>query len=200
MDTKPYLEYLDKEMTIMGILSAASVATPAGILNAIATKDNAVASAFWNVGESFIITASVYCLLAASCFYKQRSQLAWLYGQICLAEALHDKNSALAKVRDWLEEADSWGSWWPYSWGFTFLVAGFVDYLLVLFFFIALPRWPLLPAHAHTIKVYCWFACALGAVATASLQYYVLTRYKFSDDYWGEFRADVLRLISWRRK
>jgi hypothetical protein len=33
VDVKQYLEYLDKEMTIMGILSAVSVAAPAGILN-----------------------------------------------------------------------------------------------------------------------------------------------------------------------
>lgn len=30
---KDYREYLDKEMTIMGILSAVSVAAPAGVLN-----------------------------------------------------------------------------------------------------------------------------------------------------------------------
>jgi hypothetical protein len=29
--TKKYLEYLDKEMTIMGILSAVAIAAPAGI-------------------------------------------------------------------------------------------------------------------------------------------------------------------------
>jgi len=35
IDTKKYLEYLDKEMTIMGILSAIAIATPAGVLNAL---------------------------------------------------------------------------------------------------------------------------------------------------------------------
>jgi hypothetical protein len=42
MYTKKYLEYLDKEMTIMGILSAVCVAAPAGILNAVLSKDSEV--------------------------------------------------------------------------------------------------------------------------------------------------------------
>jgi hypothetical protein len=35
MEAKQYLEYLDKEMTIMGILSGVSVAVPAGILSTV---------------------------------------------------------------------------------------------------------------------------------------------------------------------
>jgi hypothetical protein len=55
MDTKKYLEYLDKEMTIMGILSAVCVAAPAGILNAVLSKDSDVKSMFWNPGHFFIV-------------------------------------------------------------------------------------------------------------------------------------------------
>ena len=32
MDTNNYLEYLDKEMTIMGVLSAVSVLAPGGLI------------------------------------------------------------------------------------------------------------------------------------------------------------------------
>ena len=87
MDTKPYLEYLDKEMTIMGILSAVFLAAPAGILGAIASKDRQVTIAFWNAGKLFIVAGSVFCIAAAFYFYKERSSLAWHYGQTCLNEA-----------------------------------------------------------------------------------------------------------------
>jgi len=39
LDPKHYLDYLDKEMTIMGILSAFCVAVVAALLNGIFTAD-----------------------------------------------------------------------------------------------------------------------------------------------------------------
>jgi hypothetical protein len=195
MDTRPYLEYLDKEMTIMGILSAASVAAPAGILGTLASKDGPLTTALWNAGSLFIVTASVLCVAAASCFYKERSQLAWLYGQICLTEALNESEEAPARLREWLSKADSWESWWPYSWGFTLLVAGAVEYLFAFFFLLVPPRWRWLSAHAHLFKLCCFCGCAVAAVLTVVLQYYVLTRYKFSENYWGDFRSDVIKFL-----
>jgi hypothetical protein len=195
MDTKPYLEYLDKEMTIMGILSAASIAAPAGILSTIVSKDGSLTTALWNAGPLFIVAASVLCVAAAFCFYKERSQLAWLYGQICLTEALNENEAVHARLREWLSQADSWESWWPYSWGFTFLVTGAVEYLFAFFFLLVPPRWSWLSAHVHLFKLCCFHGCAVVAALTIVLQYYVLTRYKFNDDYWGEFRSDVLKFL-----
>ena len=95
MHTKQYLEYLDKEMTIMGILSAVSVAAPAGILNTILGDPDGVKARLWDTGQFFILAGSVLCVIAA-------------YGQICLAEAVSDKKSSSKKLREWLLEADSW--------------------------------------------------------------------------------------------
>jgi hypothetical protein len=195
MDTKPYLKYLDKEMTIMGILSAASVAAPAGILGTIATKGGSLTTALWNAGPLFIVAASALCVAAASCFYKERSQLAWLYGQICLTEALNENGAVTAQLREWLRKADSWESWWPYSWGFTFLVTGVVEYLFAFFFLLIPPRWSWLSAHVHPFKLWCFNGCAAVAVLTLALQYYVLTRYKFSDHYWGDFWSNSVKFL-----
>jgi hypothetical protein len=107
MDAKQYLEYLDKEMTIMGILSAVAVAAPAGILSAVLANHNDVKTALWNTGQIFILAGSVLCIIAAFCFYKERSLLAWFYGQICLTEALTNKKSISARLGEWLREADS---------------------------------------------------------------------------------------------
>ena len=198
MHTKQYLEYLDKEMTIMGILSAVSVAAPAGILSTILADHDGVKARLWDAGQFFILVASVLCVIAALFFYKERSGLAWYYGQICLAEAVSDQKSSSQKLREWLLEADSWETWWPYSLGFTSLLAGMAEYLLAAFFFLAPPRWPWLLAHLGSVKVVAFSACPLVAVATAAMQWYVLTRYKFSDDYWGDFRSDMV--TGFRRK
>jgi hypothetical protein len=50
MDTTRYAEYLDKEMTIMGILSAVSLAAPAGILSVVLGDHGDVKTALWNTG------------------------------------------------------------------------------------------------------------------------------------------------------
>jgi hypothetical protein len=191
MDVKPYLEYLDKEMTIMGILSAASVAAPAGILNAALSKD--ARELLWNPEHFFIVMGSVLCVVAALLFYKERSQLAWYYGQICLTEALATKKSVAAELHEWLREADSWESWWPYSLGFTFLVTGFAEYLFAFFFLLTPSHWPWLVAHLHTFKLLALLACPIVASVASPLQWYVRTRYKFSDDAWADFGSDILK-------
>jgi hypothetical protein len=126
MDPKPYLDYLDKEMTIMGILSAFSVAAPAGILVTVIGKDSQVAASVWSSSQLFLIAASIVCVLAASLFYKQRSDLAWFYGQISLVQSRGGTDQKLTEQLDnWLKEADAWSTWWPYCCGFTCLVTGF---------------------------------------------------------------------------
>ena len=191
MDVKQYLEYLDKEMTIMGILSAVSVAAPAGILNASLSKD--ARALLWNPEHFFIVMGSVLCVVAALFFYKERSLLAWYYGQICLSEAVANKKSVAAELREWLRDADSWETWLPYCWGFTFLVAGFAEYLFAFFFLLTPSHWPWLVAHLHTIKILAFLACPILASVAAPLQWYVRTRYKFRDDAWADFGSDVLK-------
>ena len=187
MDTKRYVEYLDKEMTIMGILSAVSLAAPAGILNALLGEQNDVKKAFWDVGQFFIIGGSVFCVVASLLFYKQRSILAWYYGQICLHEALEHDTTRVVKLRKWLEDADSWATWWPYSWGFTALSAGLVEYLFALFFVLVPQHWRWLSVESHTVKWFAFCICPILTVGIGALQWYVLNRFKFSDTPWKEF-------------
>ena len=198
MEVKPYLEYLDKEMTIMGILSAASVAAPAGILNAALSKD--AQALLWNPEHFFIVMGSVLCVIAAMLFYKERSDLAWYYGQICLTEAIAEKKALGAELREWLRDADSWETWWPYCLGFTSLAAGIAEYLFAFFFLLAPSHWPWLATHLSTLKTLAFLACPILACVVAPVQWYVRTRYKFSDDAWTDFKSDLLkRLQSGRR-
>ena len=187
METTRYLEYLDKEMTIMGILSAVSLAAPAGILSALLGNHSELKTALWNAGQFFVVAGSVLCVVASLYFYKQRSILAWFYGQICLAEALEDKATQPGKLRNWLTDSDSWATWWPYSWAFTALITGFVEYLLVLFLFLVPPHWRWLVTHSRAVKVTAFWACPVLAAFFAALQLYVMKKYKFSESYWRDF-------------
>jgi len=193
MEVKQYLEYLDKEMTIMGILSAVSVATPAAILNAALSKD--ARTLLWDPEHFFIVMGSVFCVLAALLFYKERSQLAWYYGQICLTEAVANKKAVDAELREWLRNADSWETWWFYCWGFTFLVAGFAEYLFAFFFLLTPSHWPWLFAHLQTVKILALLACPIVVSVAAPMQWYVRTRYKFSDDAWTDFGSDIVHCL-----
>jgi len=51
-DANKYLEYLDKEMTIMGILSAVAIAAPAGILNSLIGEKSAFKEQLWRAVHS----------------------------------------------------------------------------------------------------------------------------------------------------
>ena len=179
METKQYLDYLDKEMTIMGVLTAVAVVAPGAILNAALTSDKGQMCALWNAEPFFIVTGSVLCILAALFFYQQRSTLAWYYGQISLEETVGTKESV--KLREWLLEADSWATWWPYGWGFIFLIVGFVEYFLAFLFFLLPQRWPWLGNHVSLVKTILFCACLLVAFATALEEWFIRTRYRFSD-------------------
>jgi hypothetical protein len=191
LDTKKYLEYLDKEMSIMGILSAVSVIAPGGILSAVLASDKGPANALWNTSGIFIVLGAGMCIIAGLCFYGQRSRLARFYGQICLTEVL-EKDDVLS-TRELLRQTDSWATWWLYSWGFTFLILGFVEFLVSAFLHLAPPHWAWCKSHLHFIKMADFVLCILIAAVTAWLQWYVLTRYSSSDHYWREFWLDLSR-------
>jgi hypothetical protein len=193
MEVKQYLEYLDKEMTIMGILSAVSIGAPAAILNFALSKD--AQRLLWNPAHFFLVVGSTLCVLAALLFYKQRSVLAWYYGQMCLAEALSTQKSATLTLREWLLDADSWETWWPYCCGFTFLIAGFSEFVSALFLLLVPQHWSWLSAHLFAAKLIICLVPVVAAALIAPLQWYVRTTYKFSDSAWSDFRADLFRRL-----
>jgi hypothetical protein len=196
MDVKPYLEYLDKEMTIMGILSAAAIAAPAWILNLSLSHD--LRDYLWKPDHFFIVLGSTLCVCAALAFYKERADLAWYYGQITLAQTLTDQKPATEALEGWLKDADSWETWWPYCWGFLFLVTGFVEYFFVLVFLLGPEKVPWLSHNLWLAKRVAFWAGPAIVALVAPFEYYVRTRYKYHDDAWRDFRRDLFRRL--RRK
>jgi hypothetical protein len=194
MEAKPYLDYLDKEMTIMGILSAFSIAAPAAVLGTLLSKDSGVSAQIWAGQQAFIAAGSALCAVAAFLFYKQRSLLAWYYGQLSLTEALGGQVIAVyEEVKEYLLMADSWQTWLSYCLGFTLLGAGFIEYLLAIFFLLAPAHLGWVHQHLHTLKVFCSVACPITVLVTGLVQSYVRISYSFHPHAWKDFMADIVR-------
>lgn len=128
-----YCKYLDKEMTIMGLLTAFAVAVPGLVIDRVvsATENHTVLMALWSTKNLYLGVGSGSLLLSALLFYRQRSLLAFYYGQLRLSqtEARYPKLTAYRLLR----EVDSWWIWASYDTAFALLIMGFVVYGYALF-------------------------------------------------------------------
>jgi hypothetical protein len=138
-DVENYLNYLEKEMHIMGVLSTFCLAVPALIIERICSLDDkSIAREFLDKllhdASPYLGTACVLMLVGAALFYKQRSRLAWIYGQMALELAIPNYTGKVLDKR--LKEADSWKTWKPYHYaksanegaGLGFALAGLSYY------------------------------------------------------------------------
>jgi hypothetical protein len=126
-NVKPYLEYLDKEMTIMGILSAFCIGTAALVAKEV-LKISDEGQLFWAHQADFyyIVTGSGLMLVAAGAFYWQRASLAWHFGQVSLWAT--DAMASGRPLLDILQESDTWTVWIPYQAGLWLTAAGILAY------------------------------------------------------------------------
>jgi len=112
-----YLEYLDKEMTIMGILSTFCIVSLGLGADKIILSDKEQLRIYWD-GTAYLCTFGLAGLLMAGLFfYRQRALLAWYYGQLTLFSAKDDNK----KVNELLDQSDGWNTWIYYQIGFGFL-------------------------------------------------------------------------------
>lgn len=101
-----YLEYLDKEMTILGILSTFAVAVVALFLQQIGSAENGkLFFALWTQAGWYVLAGSVSILLSAVCFYNQRAILARHYGRLARNT---DEGGDPETLKNLLDDADSW--------------------------------------------------------------------------------------------
>jgi hypothetical protein len=181
--SSPYVEYLDKEMTIMGLLSAFSVATPGLVVQSMAgAAASSPLTIVWNAGPRYWIVGSAAMLLAALLFYRQRSRLAWYYGQLCLART---PNAPEVDEAILLRDADSWETWVLYRWAFCALGVAVYIYGAALFLGVQKP----VPICSDFWTL--WLPATVGAVAAVA-QWWVLNQYALSDEPW----RDALHLES----
>jgi hypothetical protein len=220
---KLFLGYLDKEMRIMGVLSAFCAATLALALGKIVTvkiepetqqrvsmhdaasilvrspaelsniNDVEVGALIWRLGHWYFIGGSAWLLTATLFFYRQRSYLAWYYGQISLLIALPEdrewlvNREWLVSYKAWLKYADSWATWLHYRWAFAAATMGIGSYLLA----ILCVEWQWLDT--KTVLLIYLLGCA-GILIAVWIHTFVLKTYQFEDRPW----ATTLRKMSGR--
>jgi hypothetical protein len=130
---KEYLDYLDKEMTIMGILSTFCVAAVALVLDRIGNADLSKPSLFawlWSHEALHILIGSGWLVIAALFFYLQRSTLAFYYGGLAMSVA--DPSVNERETAEWLKDANSWATWLRYRTAFMCLVLSFLTFSIAL--------------------------------------------------------------------
>ena len=126
---KIYLDYLDKEMTIAGILSTFCIASLLVTINSfILPGKDSQTNIFWKESPWYCGLGLTGFLCAALSFYRQRSLLAYYYGQISL-NMFRKKNE---EVENLLDESDGWATWNFYKTGFGFLSISFTEFAFVL--------------------------------------------------------------------
>ncbi len=137
--TKPYLDYLEREMTIQGILSTFCIVASAAALDRVLAVEPDKASQFvlklQAVACPYFACAILALVSTAWFFYWQRSELAWLNGQIGLAVLREGRGLAVPKdgwtMDELIEQADSWSIWNPYKCGLTLLAVSAAEIALV---------------------------------------------------------------------
>lgn len=85
-----YLDYLDEEMTIMGILSSFRVAAAALIFEVVGDAGSTKHYFFGHMSGQHMSALSIgsgFLIAAGVCFNLQRSKLTHIYGSICIAHA-----------------------------------------------------------------------------------------------------------------
>lgn len=181
--SSPFVDYLDKEMNIMGILSVFCVAVSALVLDRTggAAQTSPFAAA-WHHSALLIVSGAFLGFVAALFFYWQRSLLAWYAGQLALAET----TDATETVRARLQEADGWDTWINYRLGFVSLYGAF------LWIASAVSR-ELLPTMMRIRQR--WFIGVVLCIVIISsvLTRYIFTKYRSEDDspwnaFWGSLR------------
>jgi hypothetical protein len=173
-----YCEYLDKEMTIMGLLTAFAVAVPALVLDHIAgakASEQPTLYWMWQTEQVLLGAGSLVFFLAALSFYLQRSALAYYYGQLrlSLTEARYEN----ASTKRLLERADFWSAWLSYNGAFALLILGFALYGVALFA-------PNLASQRPISVIVGWAAPILFYIA---LNYFVKIKYRDKDHPWRQF-------------
>jgi hypothetical protein len=168
-----YLEYLDKEMTIMGILSTFSITSAALFLNAVGSAEPSKQTLFlplWAKEHWYILAGSAWMVAAAGLFYDQRSTLAWYYGQLTLAIEAPKKINSLDPVQ-WMQDADCWTAWLPYSLACWSLALGFIAYAFAILELATHQRLP-------------WFAVAASVVVilAATSDAYIFRNFPYEDE------------------
>jgi hypothetical protein len=143
-----YIDHLDKEQTVQGILSTFCVLVNAAILSKVLLGgDSAYLQKLQTVAFPFVVGTIIAFSAAALFFYTERSALLELHGYIALAIAREVEGSAIRNdswtLRESLLYGDSYELWNPYQCALGSLYAAGAEAILGILAagFEKLPPW-----------------------------------------------------------
>ena len=154
--TKPYLDYLDREITLSGVWAAFCVVAAATAFDRVLGVKTETASDFvaaiQAVSYLYVLSAIAALLIAAFFFELQRRDLVWLHGRISYAVTCKMSRIRIPKDTFSLDEGISFGNtyslWNRYRFGLTFLAVAVVEVGLSLCFAIPVMIPAATPHHA----------------------------------------------------
>lgn len=187
---KVYLDYLDKEMTIMGILSTFCVAAAALVIDRVSSAEHTYF--FGRLATDHpvqVYIGSGFLLAAGLCFYLQRSRLAHFYGSICMSRVMPSVTEWKSTER-WLVEAYSWAPWLRYRIAFLFLILTSVVYIHVIYQEIYPVKWSLW-----------WLEWTLLGLSVIGISLHTLVKvtYRYENHPWHHFSFKTFR-ADWRKR
>jgi hypothetical protein len=104
-----YLQFLDREMTIMGILSGFCLTVLSlGLKALLSDKQGQLGFQVWEKEWLLLLASAVLLLAAAYLFYEQRSCLAWHYGTIAYFLATGREAEALSSLKELQDSREEW--------------------------------------------------------------------------------------------
>jgi hypothetical protein len=147
IDPKPYLDYMDKEMTLCGIITTFSLACVLFMMDkmfsSIKATDTTIQIDFKSI---YFLMSIISLVIAAFLLFKLRAELAYNYGQISLE--ITSKGFTGKSIENWLKDVDSWEFWNPYFYAIALIICAFIQiavFLLINFYKISLDYyWSLL--------------------------------------------------------
>ncbi len=201
---RPYTEYLDKEMTIMGALSAFAIASVALVMNAFAgdLKTGSITLLLWEESSILVVAGGAAQLLAALFFYLQRSNLAWRYGEICLT-LVPGGHPDEVTTRLAIVNADSWATWIPYRIAFVWLILGYFLYGLAIIGNVVQVDHEAVGDAQWWCGVSAWVVVVpfAGIVIWSAIEWYVLDTFKYENEPWCKAgRCLKEKLRGWFRR
>lgn len=123
-DPKSYLDYIDKEITFCGIITTFSLACVLFIMDKLFTNNKSESQTVYIDFTSIYFIIVLLCLvISAYLLFKQRSNLAHHYGQICLE--IYKIGFTGKDINSWLNEIDNWNFWRLYFYGVSLLGCAF---------------------------------------------------------------------------
>ena len=173
-----YVGYLDKEMTIMGVLTGFCVVGGGLVLDrTLGASEAGVLGKLWmNESPSILLLAA--CLFVAGLlFYRQRSLLAFYYGQLLLTETR--LSYVGGRGLQLLEDADAWDTWCSYDAAFWFVFAAAAYAVIAI----------VSGATQPPFKPGIWILGVPGTIAilAAALVWYVQTVFAHNDEPWADW-------------